>query len=190
MFYAITILAAMAVIIIVNTALGAATLGFSAFAVTLLTVSVIAIDGLFAFIIRRLPERFFDYRFKLYRVPKRERKFYKAIGVKSWRGLVLELGLFTSFSKSNFSSPNDPEYTARFLLESCYGVVIHAVGVAVGFAVLAIFPRHAVGMGLPVALVNAVLNILPIFVLRYNTPKIANIHERNLRNSNKEEMVV
>ena len=68
--------------------------------------------------------------------------------------------------------------------------MIHAVGVAVGFAVLAIFPRHAVGMGLPVALVNAVLNILPIFVLRYNTPKIANIHERNLRNSNKEEMVV
>ena len=72
MLYAITILSAMAVIIIVNTALGAATLGFSALAVTLLTVSVIAIDGIFAFVIRRLPERFFDYRLKLYRVPKKE----------------------------------------------------------------------------------------------------------------------
>ena len=190
MFYAITILTAMAVIIALNTVFDAATLGFSALAVTVLTVSVIAIDGIFAFIIRRMPERLFDYRLKLYIVPKKERKFYKAIGVKAWRGLVLELGLFTSFSKSHFSSPNDPEYTARFLLESCYGVVIHAVGVIVGFAILAIFPAHALGMGLPVALVNAVLNILPIFVLRYNTPKIANIHERNLRNSEKKDLIV
>ena len=68
--------------------------------------------------------------------------------------------------------------------------MIHAVGVVVGFAILAIFPSHALGMGLPVALVNALLNILPIFVLRYNTPKIANIHERNLKNSDKKEMIV
>ncbi len=190
MFYAITILFAMTVIIFTNTALGAEALGFSAFAVTVLTVSVIAIDGFFAFIIRRMPERLFDYRLKLYRVSKAEQRLYKAIKVKSWKGLVLELGLFTKFSKSHFNSPNDPEYTARFLLESCYGVIIHIVCVAVGFSVLLIFPSHALGMGLPVALVNAVLNILPIFVLRYNTPKIANIHERNLRNKSKKETVL
>ena len=187
MFYAIIILVAMVLTASLNAIFEMATFLYSAFAVTLLTVAVILIDGLFAFIIRRLPERYFDYRRKIYRVEKKERKFYKAIGVKSWRGLVLDLGMFTSFSKSRFSKPDDPLYTGRFLLESCYGVIIHVVCVIVGFSVMAIIPRHALGMGLPVALVNAVLNILPIFVLRYNTPKIATIHERNLRKKSKKD---
>lgn len=153
--------------------------------VTVSTIASIAIDALFAFIIRRLPERWFDYRRSAFKVSRVERKFYKLIGVKGWRGLVMELGIFTSFSKSHFSEPSNPEYTARFLLESCYGVVIHIACVAVGFLVLPIFPQYALSVGLPVALVNAFLNILPIFVLRYNTPKIKSIHERNLRRSNK-----
>lgn len=152
-----------------------------------LTAAAIAVDGLFAFIIRRLPEKWFDYRLRFYAVKPTERKFYKAIGVKAWRGLVIELGMFTSFSKSRFTDPSNPEYTAKFLLESCYGVVIHIACIAVGFLVMLIYPPFALRVGLPVAAVNAVLNLLPVFVLRYNTPKLKSIHERNLRHAAKEK---
>lgn len=155
-------------------------------AVTVCTLAAIAVDGLFAFIIRRLPSAWFDYRHAFFKVSKGERKLYKLLRVKSWRGLVIELGVFTSFSKSRFSEPSNPIYTARFLLESCYGVVIHIACVIVGFGVLPIFPSYALSIGLPVATVNAFLNILPIFVLRYNTPKIRSVHERNLRKAKKE----
>ncbi len=145
------------------------------------TVTAIAVDGLVAFLIRRLPERWFDYKRRFFNVEKSEQRFYKFIGVKKWRKLVIELGVFTNFSKSHFTDPNNPEYTARFLLESCYGVIIHISDIIVGFTVMAIYPPAALRIGLPVAIVNAVLNLLPIFVLRYNTPKIKSIHERNIR---------
>ncbi len=175
----------MAIIIIVNTVfpLGLAAPWLVPILTIGLTVAAIAIDGLFAFLIRRLPERWFDYKKGFFNVNKSERRFYKAIGVKKWRGLVIELGMFTSFSKSHFTDPSNPKYTARFLLESCYGVVIHIVDIIVGFSVMAIYPPVAFRIGLPIAIVNAVLNLLPIFVLRYNTPKIKAVHERNLRRS-------
>lgn len=158
--------------------LSLSTLGF--------TLGAIVVDGISAFIIRRLPYRWFDYKSRFFTVSKKERLFYKGIGVKSWRSLVLELGVFTSFSKSHFTDPSDPKYTARFLLESCYGVAIHVVGVFVGFLLLAVHPPLSLRVALPVAIVNAALNLLPIFVLRYNTPKIKSIHERNLRRSARE----
>ena len=150
------------------------------------TLGAVVLDGVSAFIIRRLPAKWFDYKSSLFTVTKKERIFYKAIGVKSWRSLVLELGVFTSFSKKHFAAPGDPKYTERFLLESCYGIVIHIVGVFIGFILTALYPALSLRVALPVATVNAVLNLLPIFVLRYNLPKIKSIHERNLRRSARE----
>lgn len=147
----------------------------------ILTVAVIAVDGIFAFAIRRLPNKWFDYRKKIYSVTVKERKFYKRIKVDKWKHLVMELGVFTSFSKKKFQNPNDPDYTYRFLLESCYGVIIHIACIFVGFLILPIKPALALRVALPIVLVNAMLNLLPIFILRCNTPKIATIHERNVR---------
>ena len=152
-----------------------------------MTVGAIAIQGFFAFIIRRLPEKLFDYRKKFFRVSVKEKRFYKAIGVKKWKDLVIELGMFTSFSKSKFKDPSDPEYTARFLLESCYGVVIHISCIFTGALAMFLYPPLTLRVGVFVAIVNAFLNILPIFVLRYNLEKISKIHERNLRRAKKQE---
>ncbi len=187
--YIITIIVSMAVIIALNIVFPTAVAGpwLIVLLTVGLTVAAIAVDGLAAFLIRRLPEHRFDHKKRFFIVKKSEQRFYKFIGVKKWRGLVIELGMFTSFSKSHFTAPNDPQYTARFLLESCYGVVIHIADIIVGFSVMAIYPPMALRIGLPVAIVNAVLNLLPIFVLRYNTPKIKSIHERNLRRSSKNQ---
>ena len=185
MTYILTIILSMAAIVVLNLLFPGARTDLSWFYLTLSTVcftlGAIVLDGVSAFIIRRLPAKWFDYKRPFFTVTKKERLFYKAIGVKSWRSHVLELGVFTSFSKNHFTDPSDPKYTERFLLESCYGVVIHVIGVLIGFVLPVIYPPLSLRVAFPVAIVNAVLNLLPIFVLRYNTPKIKSIHERNLR---------
>lgn len=190
MVYFIIISAAMALIVLFNSLFpGDTGLLWYQFLLwtAVMTVGAIAIQGFCAFIIRRLPEKLFDYKRRFFRVTAREKRFYKAIGVKKWKDLVIELGMFTSFSKSKFSDPSDPAYTARFLLESCYGVVIHISCILTGALAMFIYPPLTLRVGIFVAIVNAFLNILPIFVLRYNLEKIAKIHERNLRRSKKQE---
>lgn len=190
MVYFIIISAAMALIVLFNSLFpGDTGLLWYQFLLwtAVMTVGAIAIQGFCAFIIRRLPEKLFDYKRRFFRVTAREKRFYKAIGVKKWKDLVIELGMFTSFSKSKFSDPSDPAYTARFLLESCYGVVIHISCIFTGALAMFIYPPLTLRVGIFVAIVNAFLNILPIFVLRYNLEKIAKIHERNLRRSKKQE---
>lgn len=190
MVYFIIIAAAMALIVLFNSLFpGNTGLVWYQFLLwtAVMTVGAIAIQGFFAFIIRHLPEKFFDYRKKFFRVTAKEKRFYKAIGVKKWKDLVIELGMFTSFSKSSFKDPSDPAYTARFLLESCYGVVIHISCIFTGALAMFIYPPLTLRVGIFVAIVNAFLNILPIFVLRYNLEKIAKIHERNLRRIKKQK---
>lgn len=189
--YIITVLISMALITCINALIPCGSVyisfGIAALWTVIMTVSVIVVDGIFAFLIRRMPCKWFDYKKKFFRVSIFERKLYKALNVKSWHKFVLELGIFTNFSKSQFSSPSDPGYTARFLLESCYGIIIHIACVIVGFLILLINTSFSLRIGLPVALVNAILNILPIFLLRNNISKISFIHERNLRKSNKQK---
>lgn len=144
------------------------------------TVAAIAIDGLFAFIIRRLPEKWFSYKLPFFSVSKKECSFYQKLGIRKWKDKVLELGNFTNFHKDKVYSPNDNEYIERFLLESNYGEIIHLVGIVVGWAVIFIFPlKYALCFGVPVALVNSVLNYLPYCILRYNTPRLLLLHRRN-----------
>ena len=40
-------------------------------------------------------------------------------------------------------------------------------------------------IGLPVALVNAILIVLPTFILRYNLPRLKMLHKLNLRSKRK-----
>jgi len=150
------------------------------------TAAMIAFEGMIAFIIRRMPEKYFQYSLPFYCLSNAEKQFLKSIGIKKWGKMVIELGMFTNFSKSHFTDPLSSEYTGRFLLESCYGIVIHIACIIAGFSAMAFCPHSFLRIGLPLALVNAFLNILPIFILRYNTPKIKNVHERNLRRLQRE----
>ncbi len=186
MFYLFTILGAMALIALFNLLFPAAAPGFTAgyviVAVLLQTVEVIAVDGIFAFAIRRLPERWFSPERRFFRVSKREVDFYRTIKIKSWKDKVLELGCFTSFSKSHFTDPGSAAYTYRFLLESAYGIVIHLVGIPMGFLIVFFCPlEYALRFGVPVALVNALLNLLPLFILRYHFPPILRMYRHNLK---------
>ena len=184
MIYLLLITAAVAVISAVNVALGAAlwpTLG----AAVLLTVAVIAIDGLFAAAIRRLPARWFRYDRRIFAVGRREAALYRACRVAALDVIVPDLGCFTNFPKKHLLSPGDPAYTGRYLLESAYGIVIHAVNVLDGFLILLLLPDYTWSVALPVALVNALLCLLPMLLLRSNFPRLVRLHRRNLQRTEK-----
>lgn len=145
------------------------------------TVSVIAWDGLQALVIRRLPERLFRPDGRVFLVGKRERAFYRRVGINEWKELIPELGGFTNFHKSEFTSPSDPAYLARFLLESNYGVVIHLCNAALGFLILLLPWCSSPSVALPIALVNLILSLLPVAILRFNTAPLRSLYLRSLK---------
>ena len=95
---------------------------------------------------------------------------------------MLELGCFTNFRKNKVKEPNNNEYISRFLLENNYGFIVHIVCAVVGFSIIFLFPlKYALCFGVPVALVNLILNLMPAFILRYNTPKLLTLYKFNAR---------
>ena len=158
-----------------------------------LVVIVIAIDGLVAFLIRKMPEKWFQKDKGIFKTSEKERKFYRLIGVPKWKNYIPELGNFTGFHKNKFSNPFDNEYVSRFILEARYGVAIHVWSVPASFLIILLDWKMYLGqsdiwltIALPVAIINAILIVLPAFILKYNLPTLVNIYNNNLRRLNKE----
>ena len=114
--------------------------------------------------------------------------FYKRIGVDKWKNYVPELGMFTGFSKGKVVNPNDNEYIGRFILEARYGVAIHLWSVPFSFLLLlgdynmyTGHPNIILTIALPVAVVNAILIVLPAFILKFNLHRLVKIYESNKR---------
>ena len=184
MFYLITISSATIIISLVNFLCGGTYRPAAFFGFLLLTLAGVAavfiIDGLMAFITRRLPERWFLPESKLFTVGKREKNFYRRTKINTWKKYVPEWGCFTGFHKDKMLSPDDSAYIGRFLLESNYGVAGHIAGALLGYAIVAIPPLHPLTIALPVAIINMILSLLPTMVLRFNTPALRRLYRRNL----------
>ena len=182
MFYAAVILISDLLILALNYFLrggGLPALGQAALASFGGTVIVIAVDGLFAFLLRRLPGKWFAPGARLFRVGKKERTFLGKLGVKRWKNLVPELGCFTGFHKDRLGDPRDGERLGRFLLESNYGVVIHLENALCGLS-LPLFPfLRPFSVWFPIYFVNFVLHLLPVAILRYNTPPLRLLYKRS-----------
>lgn len=139
----------------------------------------ILIDGVAAFVIRRLPEKWFSPEAKAFTVGKRERNFYRKSKIGVWKKYIPEWGCFTGFHKDKLREPNDSAYIGRFLLESNYGVAGHIAGAFLGFTIIFLPFLHPLTAALPIALVNFVLSILPTMILRSNTPALRGLYRRN-----------
>ena len=176
--YLISIIGGDALIILVNLLVNLKTGSLSNLYVILAGliagIGVILLDAISALFIRRcLPEKWFTYQVKFHKVGKGECKFYEAFGIKNWKDKILELGMFTSFSKKNVSDPSSKEYLERFILESNYGAVIHMVGAVLGLALLVVPPLAVTcRFSVPAIIINAILNLLPYMILRYNLPRL------------------
>ena len=143
------------------------------------TLAVFLLDALTAFLIRRLPGSWFAPGRPFFRVGAREKRFYRRIRIQRWVDRVPELGGFTGFHKDRLASATDREYLRRFLLESNYGVVIHLVNALCGI-LLPFLPwiGRRFWVAVPVGAVNAFLSLLPVFLLRNNTPVLLRLYLR------------
>ena len=154
--------------------------------VSLNVVLAIAVDGLFAFLIRRMPAKWFSHDKKIFQVSAREKKFYETLKIRKWKDKIPELGQFTAFRKNKITDPKNNEYLTRYMLEACYGEVIHFVCIFVGFFIIFCMPlKYWLCFGLPVAIVNALLNLPSVFILRYNFYKLKIL----LRHNEKQEIL-
>lgn len=155
------------------------TLGFTALAILL----IMLVDALVATCARLLPKTFADHTKKHFAVSKKEKKFYEKLKIRVWKDKIPEIGHFTGFRKNKIDEPKSIEYLDRFLLECCYGEIGHFWSVILGFFILLFFPlTHTwVALSIPVAVVNGVLNVLPICVLRYNSYKLEILRKSNVK---------
>lgn len=144
----------------------------------LTTVSIIAIDGVLAFVIRRLPESWFSHGKMIFAVSKKEREFYRAIKINSWKDYIPELGGFTDFHKNELKSGNDREYLERFIFESNYGVVIHLSNAVLGMFIVYLPFAQRISIWLPIFIINFILSVLPLMILRYHLPVLERLYCR------------
>ena len=144
----------------------------------LTTVSVIAIDGILAFLIRRLPTGWFSHGKRIFAVSKREKRFYRAIKINAWKDCVPELGGFTNFHKNELKSGNDREYLKRFILESNYGVVIHLSNAILGILIIFLPFAQRMNIWFPIFIINFILSVLPMMILRYHLPVLEGLYCR------------
>lgn len=194
MFYLIVIAAATLLIALLNLFLDGVFL-LSVFGehllLTLLGVAaVFLVDGFFAFVIRRMPERWFLPEARLFSVGKREVNFYRRTGINTWKRYVPEWGCFTGFHKDKMRAPDDSVYLGRFLLESNYGVAGHLAGALFGYLILWIPLLRPLTVALPVAFVNMILSLLPTVILRFNTPALRRLYRRSLAREERERSTV
>ena len=72
------------------------------------------------------------------------------------------------------------------MMETVYAEVLHFWSAILGFLVVFISPKLFVVVGLPLALTNVILQIMPVMVQRYNRPKLMLAYERAMKNKQKQ----
>jgi glycosyl-4,4'-diaponeurosporenoate acyltransferase len=159
--------------------------------VALAVVMQILIDAMVAAFARLLPKKCANFRWKIYRVSANEKRGYERLKIRSWKDKIPEIGHFTGFRKNKLVAPKSVEYVERFLMESCYGELGHLLALPFGFLALILYPISTtwLALAIPVACVNAILNLLPIFVLRYNSYKLTILLESNVKKREKERAI-
>ena len=147
------------------------------------TAMVIAFDGLFAGLCRALPKRCADYTQKRFCVSAKEKSAYEKMKIRKWKDKVPEIGHLTGFRKNKLAQPQNAAYVKRFLTETCYGEIVHFVGLFTGICLLPFFFLTEIwfAVALPVACINAALNFPMICIQRYNRYKLTILHESLLR---------
>jgi len=146
-------------------------------------VVVFGIDALVAVCVRLYPEPKVDPFGGYFAARRWERRFYVRLGIRHWKDRIPEMGgLLAHFPKKHVADRHDNAYLLKFLRETCYAEVMHLLSIPAGFLVLLLFcvPHyHVLWFGLPVAVINAVLQILPVLTQRYVRPFLVAAYRRN-----------
>lgn len=192
-YYLAVILGGPAILAAIGILAGEMSPAFAFFAAYVTMLIAFLIDAVVALIVRYLlPKRWMDGRLRFWRVRKAERGIYVRLGIRRWKDKIPETGgLLVGFSKKHIAEPKSPEYLLKFLSETCYAECMHAISVIAGFAVIPLsfsallpFYEHLLFFGLPVAIINAILHILPILVQRYVRPFLLHAYDHHCLRKN------
>ncbi len=148
--------------------------------VALAIVISIALDAMAGIIVRLIPSKKFNPFAKYFSERKNERKFYEKLKIRKWKDIIPEMGkTLKFFDKTKIGDKPTAEHMYQFLVETCYAEVMHKLGLVFGAFLLVILPfKYLLSISLPVFIVNEFLQTLPIFVQRYNRPKLAIAYKR------------
>ena len=151
--------------------------------ITLLSVAeAFAIDAVIALTVRYLiPKSFYDPLAKRFRCHKKEKKLYVKLGIRKWKDKIPETGgMLVGFQKKKATDLHDNAYVYKFMQETCYAEVMHVWSIPAGFIILALCPTSLrLTVALPVAVVNAILQLLPVSVQRFIRPQLLRVYVKN-----------
>ena len=154
------------------------------------TIAVILIDLVVCWFTHLFPKKWIAPSKKIFQVSKGEKKFYEHLYIKAWKEKIPELGVLCNFRKNKILEPNNNEYIEKFIYETIYGGLCHINSAIFGFLVIFILPlKFWCCVCLYVAIVNAILNLLPLFVLRYNRYKLNIVYKKNEKLASKKEKI-
>lgn len=185
-YYIWIICLSMAIIAGVNIAvflpLGQITIAYAVIASIINTIAVIVADGLIAYIIHKLPQKWFNPYSKFFKIYAWENTVLRKFKIRQWKDKVPEMGkLMCNFGKNKVAS-QEGNYLYKFCVETCYAEVVHYGMAFFGFILLLLFPTNFLWtITLPVILVNFVLQFPPIWIQRFNRPKLIYAYERSLK---------
>lgn len=137
-------------------------------------VGVTALHGAGSAFIYSL-RRFIHPRSRYFKVSKKEKRFWQYFGVRKFKDYLPDLGgKLVGFEKRRVANPKDTDYIKTYIHETCVGEIGHIVGGILGFAVMLFMPAHGYWLyfGLPCAIVNLLLAIMPVIAMRYNRHKL------------------
>lgn len=140
------------------------------------------LDLIISLVVVLLPKRFFHPFSKAYQTYAFEKKWYQSLKIKLWKDKI-PIGkgpLLVGFAKNKVEQTNNNEYVLRFLTDSCRAEVMHWISAFMPFLFVAFrYPNFYFSIGIYIAFVNFVLQIMPVMVQRYNRPKLKALYERN-----------
>ena len=140
------------------------------------TLEEVIINAICAIVISKVikNKRFNENSF-LYNTTKSQMNFYDKLKIKLWKDKVPDLGRLGGFKKNKIEQPNDIEYLNKYIYEINNGLLVHFVSLFAGFAILLCPPYWYFAIKIPVSIVSFILNLLPIFILKYNKYKLEKI---------------
>jgi len=146
----------------------------------LITLTLFLLDVIAASLCRLIPKKKINIHSKIYKTFGFEKAFYERLGIRWWKNKIPELGgKLEGFSKSNISG-DSPEYFEMFIKLSITGEITHHFCILLSVVTFFIFSSFILTFTLPLFLVNVYFNILPVFVQRYNRPKLYKIYLKKI----------
>jgi glycosyl-4,4'-diaponeurosporenoate acyltransferase len=149
-------------------------------------ILVILVDAICVLLVRYNPkDSIYNPDKKIYKTFKWEAKLYSKIKIISWKDKIPELGCLAGFVKTKVVS-DDPSYLYKFAKETVYAEIMHIISAVMGFIIMVIPPYNLMfNFAFPVAIINFILNILPILVQRYNRPRLLRMYYREMKRKKK-----